>query len=293
MSMGKTVLVIGAGGAQGGPVAEAALAAGYDVRAAGRSMDKLTGLKAGGATPVRVDLSDPDSVRAAAARADLAFFHAPMGLGGGVEVEAAAVQAILDGGVDHLVYNVGFALPPEPVGAPPLDARIDFVNELLERAPVTVFVPTGYLENFSAPWSAPRIADGELAYPLAEHVRVAWVTNDDVGACAVAAFGRPDRTGGRRLRVAGPERLTLPEVADRIGSGIGHAVSFRRVSGAEYAEMLAPFVGEETARMIGESYDRMAEDRNPLMTPDTSETTDALGVRFTTVEEWARRRLRI
>jgi acid stress-induced BolA-like protein IbaG/YrbA len=28
------------------------------------------------------------------------------------------------------------------------------------------------------------------------------------------------------------------------------------------------------------------------MTPDISETIEALGVRFTTVEEWARRRLR-
>jgi uncharacterized protein YbjT (DUF2867 family) len=292
MSMAQSVLVIGAGGAQGGPVADAAISAGYDVLAAGRNMDKLSGLEAHGATPVRVDLTDTDSVREAAARADLAFFHAPMGLGGGVEAESAAVQGILDGGVEHLAYNVGFALPPDPVGAPQLDARIEFVNELLERAPVTIFVPTGYLENFSAPWSAPHIADGELCYPLAEHVRVAWVTNEDVGSCAIAAFGRPEHARGRRFRIAGPESLTLPEVAERIGDGIGREVSFRRVSGDEYAEMLAPFVGEETAQMIGASYDRMAEDQNPLMTPDISETIEALGVRFTTVEEWARRRLR-
>jgi uncharacterized protein YbjT (DUF2867 family) len=244
-----------------------------------------------GAEAVQVDLKDPEAVRRAAEKAELAFFHAPMGLSGGNQEgsERRAIRAILDGGVRQLAFNVGFALPAEETGVPPMDTRIALVNELLEEGKTTVFVPTGYLENFLAPWSAPHILDGELLYPLSPHVRVSWVTNEDIGRAAAAAFTLP-QARGRRLRVAGPAALTMPEVAEQIGKALGRKVVFRQISGGEYAELLAPFVGRETADMIGSNYDRMADEQNPLMTPDITETEELLGMRFSTVYEWAKAR---
>jgi len=288
--MADSVLVIGASGFQGGAVARTLMERGYNVTAAARRTEKLAPLTHKGATAVQLDLTEAKSVAEAARGVDYAFFHAPMGLAGpGTEdAEENALSALLDAGVRHIAFNVGFALPPEPVGAPHLDGRIHLVNKLLETGRCTVFVPTGYLENFVAPWSAPVVLEGKLKYPLSPEVRVAWVTNEDVGAATAAAFQTPE-AAGKRLRVAGPEILTLPEVAERIGKALGHGVTFEQINGPKYAEMLAPFLGEQTAQMIGQSYDKMANDQNPLMTPDTSETRALLGVKFTSVYDWARR----
>jgi uncharacterized protein YbjT (DUF2867 family) len=283
------VLVIGASGAQGGSVAQRLIESGYEVLAAARHTERLRPLVDRGARAVSVDLTNAAEVADAARGVRFAFFHMPMSLAGpeGGRHEAAALRALLDAGVEHVSYNVGFAMPAEPVGSPELDGRIELVQEMLRTGKVTVLVPTGYLENFSAPWSVAKLDEGELVYPLSPEVRVAWVTNLDVGSCTARAFDTPDARG-RRLRVAGPENLTLPEVARRIGKALGRTITFRRLSGNEYADMLAPYVGEQVARGIGAGYDRMAEDQNPLMTPDTAETRELLNVEFTDVERWAR-----
>jgi len=289
--MAKKVLVIGATGTQGGAVARKLLKEDYDVLAASREENRLTELVELGAEPVTLDLRDPHSVEYAASKADWAFFHAPMGIGGPEEedVEEKALKAILKADVKHVSYSTGFALPPEPVGVPQMDNRVQLVNKVLKAGRTTVFVPTGYLENFSAPWSVPYIRNGELLYPLSPGVRIAWVTNDDVGACTAAAFLTP-KSKGKRLRVAGPESLTLPEVAKQIGDAIGRTVSYRQVNGQEYADLLAPYMDEETAEIIGAGYERIANEQNPLMTPDTSQTQELLGVTFTSVYEWAKSR---
>lgn len=288
--MSERVLVFGAAGSQGGPVAQVLLEQGYQVVAAGRHPEKLQHLVERGAEAVEVDLFDPESVRQAAKTVSYAFFHAPMALNGPAAqgAERAALEAILESDVSRVAYNVGFAMPEDPVGAPPLDERINMVNELRKRGRLTVFVPTGYMENFIAPWSAPYVLQGELLYPLAPDVRVSWVTNADVGRCAAAAFGEPE-ADGMRLRVAGPEALTMPEVAEQLSEALDRAVAFRQVSGSEYADMLRPYVGDEVAQAVGSNYERIADQHNPLMTPDTADTERLLGIRFTRVVEWAKK----
>lgn len=145
------------------------------------------------------------------------------------------------------------------------------------------------MENFTAPWSAPLVLAGELRYPLPAEAVNAWVTNEDVGACVVGAFEHADRAAGRRLRVAGPEALTLPEVAERLGRALDRPVRFEQISGREYGAMMAPYLGEAMASAVGAGYDRMPPDPNPLLTPDTTRTREALDVEFTPLERWARR----
>lgn len=76
-------------------------------------------------------------------------------------------------------------------------------------------------------------------------------TNEDVGACVVRAFQRPDAARGRRFPVAGPEALTLPEVAERLGRALDRNVRFRQTTGQEYGQMMAPYLGEQLAAAIG------------------------------------------
>jgi uncharacterized protein YbjT (DUF2867 family) len=286
----RTVLVIGATGTQGGPVAHALLKSGYTVRAATRRPDDATELAARGAQPVRVDLHDAATVEAAADGARLAYFHAPMSLAGpqGSGAEREVIEALRRGGVEHIVCNTGFALPEQPVGNPMLDGRIEFVQALIAGG-ATVFSPTGYMENFSAPWSAPYVLSGELRYPLPPDAVNAWVTNEDIGDCTVATFERGEAVRGRWFRAAGPEALTLPEVAERLGRALDRTVEFHQITGQQYGQMIAPVLGEELGANIGAGYERMPPGPNPLLTPDTTPTREALGVTFTSVEEWARR----
>jgi uncharacterized protein YbjT (DUF2867 family) len=164
--MTGTVLVVGATGSQGRPAALSLLDAGWTVRALTRDVARADDLARRGAVPVQADLRDPAALLAAAAGADAAYLHLPMSLAGpdGGEAEQRILQALRDAGVGHLVVNTGMALPDEPIGVPMLDARVAWVAGLLEQG-ATVLVPTGYMENFSAAWSRPRVAAGELVYP--------------------------------------------------------------------------------------------------------------------------------
>ncbi len=285
--MPGTVAVFGATGTQGRPVAEALLDAGHEVRAVTRSAARAADLAGRGATPVEADLTDLDSVRRAVDGARAVFFHAPLSAPPGSD--GPALEAILDAGVEHLVVNVGMALPDGPVGEPMLDGRVALVQRLLDGGRSTVFVPTGYMENFAAPWSARRVATGELAYPRPAQDPVAWLTNDDVGRATVAALATPAALG-RRLRLAGPEVLTFPEVAERLGRALGREVRFRQVSGAEYGRMVGEVLGPQAGAMIGQGYDRMPQDPNPLLAPDTAPARELLGLEFTPLETWAARR---
>lgn len=72
-------------------------------------------------------------------------------------------------------------------------------------------------------------------------------------------------------------------------SRIDRNVRFRQTTGQEYRQMMAPYLGEQLAAAIGAGYDRMPPGPNPLITPDTTPTREALGVTFTSVEAWAGR----
>jgi uncharacterized protein YbjT (DUF2867 family) len=288
--MARTALVVGSTGSQGRPTALALLEAGWQVRAVTRSAGRAADLVALGAEAVEADLRDPASLRAAAEGADAAYFHLPMSVAGpqGGHVEAAALQALADGGVGHLVVNVGMALPDEPIGVPMLDGRVAAVRALLEQG-ATVLMPTGYMENFAAAWSRPHVVAGELRYPRPADDPIAWVTSDDVGAATVGALAAPERSRGARYRLAGPEVLTFEQVAATLGEVLGRPVVFRQITGAEYAEMIAPVLGEQLAAGIGAGYDQMPPFPNPLMAPDTTPAREELGVTFTPLAAWAAR----
>ncbi|MGN9813667.1 SDR family oxidoreductase [Micromonospora sp. BQ11] len=285
--MEQQVLVVGASGAQGGPVARRLAAAGHRVLGLTRG-GHAEALSAVGVTPVRADLADPASlatvVRETGVRA--AFLHAPMSLG--PDGPRPALEALLDAGIERLVFNTGMALPPAPVGNPRLDGQIATVNWLLGSGRATVLVPTGYLENFSAPWSAPRVAAGELLYPRPADDLVAWVTNEDV-ATATEAVLRTPAAIGRRLPLAGPQALTFTDVAAGLAEALGRPVAFRQITGGEYGQLVGTVLGPQVGALIGMAYDSMPPGRNPLMTPDTTETRELLGIEFTSLVDWARR----
>jgi len=287
----ETVLVFGSTGTQGRPVARLLLDAGYAVRAVTRNPEAAADLTARGAQTVAADLTDAAAVAAAAQGADRVFLHLPLSFGapGAGERARAAVDALAGAGVRQIVFSTSGPVPDEPQGIPGLDDRVAVLRHVLGTGTGTVLKPTGFMENFAAPWSAARIAAGELAYPRPPELQVAWVTNDDVAAAALAAMRAP-ATIGRTFVLAGPEALDGPGAADRLARGIGRPVTYREIDGTEFAEMMTPYLGAETAKAIGSGYDQMPRFQDPMMIPDGRPAAEALGIRLTPLEGWARTR---
>jgi uncharacterized protein YbjT (DUF2867 family) len=266
---GARVLAFGTVGAQGSGLVPAIEGRGATAVRAGRR---------GG--DVVADLTDPDSVVAAARGVDAVALHVPLGVGTPDRV-GASVAALRQRGLPVAV-NLGSPVPP--TGAPdPFGTRP--AAEALLATGAAVVTPTAYLENHAAPWALGPIARGELVYPRPAEDVLAWIAAGDVGAAAVAALAAG--VSGELLALAGAAPLTFDALAAELGAGLGRELVFRRVTAAEYGELLAPVLGGGAAAGVEAAYGAMPEEPNPLMAPDAAAVWARLGLAPTTARDWA------
>lgn len=277
---GARVLAFGTAGAQGSGLVEAITARGATAIRATSRPERAQGW---GSNAVVADLSRPVTVATAASGADAVVLHIPLGLGspeGGAAV-LSSIEMLRDGGLPVAV-NLGSPVPPpgapDPFGVRPMADAVVATGAI-------ALTPTAYLENHAAPWALGPIAGNELVYPRPADDVLAWITARDVTAAAVAALSVDLQ--GELLVLAGPRPLTFDELAGEIGAGIGRAVTFRRVTAAEYGELLAPILGDGAAAGVAAAYGAMPEGPNPLMTPDASITWEKLGLVPTAARDWA------
>ncbi|MFB9892582.1 NmrA family NAD(P)-binding protein [Planobispora takensis] len=291
MNSSSTVVVHGATGTQGAAIVRALLAAGHRVRGVVRPVTparpaSLSRLHPD-AEPVPADLLDPGSLAAAYAGADVVVVQLPLVFAAGPALRQA--EAVLAGlrkaRVGRAVLNPGGGLPPAPVGVPFVDARVLVAAELpgsVEAATVVAPART-YMENLIAPWSAPLVRAGRVAYPLPPDLPVPWVALDDLGAAVAAAIASPAPPALRI--VSGPRALTGDEVAAELAAALGRPVRWNTVEPDAYREMLAPHLGEEAARGIAGAYTPPPPGTPPPPAPDPSVVT----VGVTALREWAAR----
>jgi uncharacterized protein YbjT (DUF2867 family) len=289
MNSSLPVAVIGATGAQGGPVVEALLRAGRPVRALARSAASLAPLAARGAQVHPVDLSDADGLTRAFEGVSGAFLHLPF-----VPVEPlvraqaeALVTALRAAAVPLAVFTLSGPAASSPTGVASFDTKA-VAKQVLTRAelPLIGFEPLGYLGNLSAPFSAPHVLqDGELRYPLPAEHRQPWVSTEDQAALAVAALDRPD-LAGRWFAVG--ELLTGPELAVGIGEGLGREVRYVPLEPADWARSLVPLMGPELSHAVADDYALLGRPPQALeLAPDTATVRRELGVPATPVAQWA------
>jgi uncharacterized protein YbjT (DUF2867 family) len=283
----KKILVIGATGPQGRPVAEQLLDAGFAVRALVRDPGKAGDLAARGAEIATGDLDDPESLARAIAGQDgifllLSFFTGTARQG---EAVVAAAQAA---GVRQIVWNATGQILPFDTGNPAVDLRRP-VLEALDASGIayTALQPTVYMENLLIPaLRAELAASGTLPYPMPESVRCQWISHQDAAGYAVAAFrrGPVDR---RAIEISGPERLTGPEIAERLTRALGRAVRFRPMPPKEFARVV-DFGGNEAA--VEQFYDQVFAQPELMSTNvDHDATLAILPITPLSFEAWARR----
>jgi uncharacterized protein YbjT (DUF2867 family) len=262
----STVVVHGASGVQGAPVARQLLAAGHRVRAVVRHGRPDAGEE------VVADLLHTDALIAAYRGADAVVVQLPLVFTADLAMAQAqsVLRALSAVEVRQVVFNSGATLPPGPVGVPYVDARVTLAARLPELTPAsTVVSPAAtYMENLAAPWSAPKVRAGELAYPLPEEAPVPWVAVDDLAAVVVDLLATA--TPPSRQVVTGPKALTGDEAAAELTAALGHLVRWRSISPNEYEQMLIPHLGAEAAAGIAAAYTPPPPGTPPVPEPDPS-----------------------
>lgn len=284
----RRIAVFGATGMLGRPVAKKLLEAGYDVTIVAREPSRATGFE--GASIVRGDILDADSVRTALAGADAAYLNlsiAPGASKGSPHAETDGLRNVLDAARHHRLRRVALisSLVMNYQGTNgfhwwAFDVKREAVA-IIKGSGVgwNVFYPSSFMENFTGSQKqGDRIMlAGTSRFPM-------WfVAGDDYGAQVARAFAL-DAAANRDFPVQGPEPVLVERAAEDF---VRHYTKERlRISRSPLwpLRLVAPFSGSMSYLWhIVEALNNYDERFV------SQETWDTLGRPATTIAEFARK----
>jgi uncharacterized protein YbjT (DUF2867 family) len=268
------IVMTGATGNVGRPLAEALAAAGEQVTAVSRHRPEA-------APPARVrhrsaDLSDAAALKEVFAGADALFLLTPGA------VPPAVSEAVRSGGPRRIVLLSSQAAVTRP-GLASHDPSRELEDAVRDTAPEwTILRPGGFASNALA-W-APSIRSARTAAAPFGDVGLPFVDPSDIAEVAAAAL-REDGHSGRAYELTGPAPTTPRERARTIGDALGEEVRFveqtRDEARAEMLRFMPEPVVDGTLAILGEPAE--AERR---VSPDVERV---LGRPPRAFAEWVRR----
>jgi uncharacterized protein YbjT (DUF2867 family) len=245
---GKTILVTGATGTQGGAVARELIKRGYAVRGLTRSPDKPAALALNelGVEVVKGDFDHPDSLYAAMKDVYGVFAVTDFwehGYEGEVTHGRKLIEASEAAGVGHFVFT-SVAGANSSTGIPHFDSKGE-IERLLAGSDLrwSVIRPVEFMDNWR--WSKDEFMAGRMVDARGPESHHQWIAASDIGFFAGESFDNPEDWNGRSLDIAGDE-MSLGELADVLSSAIGVKVVLQQVSWEELEES----AGEEITLMI-------------------------------------------
>lgn len=247
-------------GVQGAAVVRAARRRGLAVRAMVRAGAATAALRALGAEVVEADLDDAAAVHAASRGATHAVLQFPAGPGETTLARARlALAAARAARLQSLVLKLSSAPLPAPCPEPSLRTNAELVA-LARGAGLRCAIvwPTLYLDNLLKPAARTDIvAHGVFAPPIAAAQRIAWTSAD---ACAEAALALLRHgTDGGCYRIAGVERLTGPELVQRLSAGLGRPVRYCAQSLDAFEREVDAALGAGQGRVVASKFRFFAE----------------------------------
>lgn len=296
---GYAVAVFGASGRQGQAQVRRLVAEGHRARAVTRTAGLLTDLNDVEVRPA--DYADVDSLVAACTGVDAAFFQPPMDSPPEQTLSYAAnlAAAFAEAELPHLVFSPTMWLPEAPIGQPLYDLMLGVHDTLAAHdIPMTVLCPTIFMDNWLARFAKPALVNEHVyRYPHRADFLMSPISLDDMAKFMVAALGREDLVG-RRLRVAGPETLNPPRIAEALAAAMGVEVRHEYLTPRAFGEYLYTFMGiaetgisqDDYGGFIESYYEfNMTSPERPFAF-DVSETLPLLPVEgLETFREWAAR----
>lgn len=277
MSAGKSILITGATGQQGGSLIDALLGHGFDLRGMTRKPESpaAASLAARGVTIVKGDLDDPASVRKAL-EGVWGTFAVQNTWEAGVEKEEEQgkrfAELAREAEVEHFIYNsVGSA--HRKTGIPHFENkwRIENTIRALGFPTHVIFRPVFFMENLVSPWF--MNAD-TLNSALRPDTVLQMIAVRDIGVYVARAFTEPARLNRREIDLAG-DALTMPQAAEALSEGLGRRIGVAPIPIAEVRKN-----SEDFALML-EWFDRVGYDA------DIPALEREFGTRSTKLREWA------
>ncbi len=275
---GKTILVTGATGQQGGAVARQLLAKGRRVRALTRKPDSdaSKALAQLGAEVVQGDLEDVASIRRALEGA-WGVFGVQNTWEAGVEREEEQGKRLAElareVGVSHYVYtSVGSA--HRGTGVPHFDNKFRVEERVrgLGFPSHTIIRPVFFMENLLGGWF---LQGDKLVMALQPTTKLQMIAVEDIGKFGALAFERHEALKGAELDIAG-DAVTLPEAARILGEAFGRSISFEQAPIEEVRKS-----SEDMALML-EWFDRVGYDA------DVPALKEKYGIPLQSFSDWAR-----
>lgn len=250
LSSETTVVVAGANGQQGYPLAVRLLDLGIPLRALVTNPNKPTAkrLAMAGAN-IRVGTLDDAEYVGAAVEGSAAVFSVPLAAHGGggralIENNSIIVKAAEAAGVETFVQTTVASLPNHLAYDGPMDwgdygqsrIRIEAAVRDSSIANWTILQPAFFMDNF-LPYRAERMypflySQRRLDWPAGEQTPFTLIAAEDIGAYALAAMNDPGRFRMRSIGLGG-DQLTLAEIAATISEVTGIAIASQQVSPAD------------------------------------------------------------
>lgn len=247
---GRTVLITGATGKQGGAVLNHLEGKGFRLRAMTRKPTEAPAqaLAARGVEVVQGDLDDSASLERALDGV-WGVFAVQNTWEAGVQREEEQgkrlARAAREKGMRHFVYSsVGSA--HRKTGIPHFEnkARIEVVVRGLNFFSHVILRPVFFMENLPSPWF---LQGDKLVTAMKPETQLQMIAVDDIGKFGALAFTDSDRLNGREIDIAG-DSATMPQVAKLIGAALEKPVTFTpvpieaiRQNSADMAAMLEWF----------------------------------------------------
>ncbi len=246
---GKTILVTGATGAQGGGVASHLLSSGrYSVRCLARQpkSDKAAALRSAGAEIVPGDFEDPASLKAAMKGCYGVFGVTNYWQAFDREVPQGKnlADAVALSGIEHFIFSSlpsAAKLTHGQLDVPHIEtkAKIEEYSRGL-GLPATYVHVAFYYENFLTYFPPRRIEDGSyvFAFPQGD-APLATVAVEDLGGVVTALFDRGPQDQGRVLAVAADEQ-PCQEYAATMSRITGQRIAYQNMSREAFAALGFP-----------------------------------------------------
>ena len=172
-----------------------------------------------GASAVRGDLLEPDSLAAAFRGAHGVFGvtqpwshdYKTCDVAGEVRQGKNLVDAARAAGVQHLVLSTVLLPQSGRTGIPHVDSKVEIEEYARERGlPATILRPGSFMDNIGLPFYPVR--KGRIRGFVSGDARMPYVATRDIGAVAAAVFDRREEWLGRDVGVVG-ERISGDEIA--------------------------------------------------------------------------------
>ena len=228
-----TIVVTGATGHLGRLTVDALLDRGVpaaDIRALGRSAERLAPLAARGVQTAVIDFEKPETLDAAFAGADALLLVSGSEVGQRIPQHRNAIDAAVRAGVGRLVYTSAPHADDTDLVLAPEHAETE---RLLAASglPVTVLRNNWYTENYTGQVDI-AAATGELVGSAATG-RVASASRKDYAEAAAVVL-TTDGHDGAVYELAGDVAWTFDDLAAAIGELLGRPVAYRSVTPEEH-----------------------------------------------------------